>query len=114
MLLANKNTISPKDSKIFRITFGKYTIHEVDQIKYLGTIVDNNLSWNYHFDYLTTKLSEVAGIMYKIRKHLSMESRLLLYNSLAASYLQYGILPGKVHTLRIADYNLCKIGSDDI
>ena len=55
-------------------------------------MIDNNLSWNYHIDYLTTKLAQVAGIMYKIRKNFSMESRLLIYNSLAASYLQYGIL----------------------
>ena len=92
MLFANINTISLKDRKKFRINIGKYTIHEVLQIKYLGTIIDNNLNWGAHIEYLTSKLSQVAGMMYKIRKHLSMDSRLLVYNSLAASHLLYGIL----------------------
>ena len=84
--------ITPKERKKFRITIGKYTIHEIDQIKYLGTIFDNKLNWNYHIDYLKTKLSQAAGAMYKIRKYISIDTRLVLYNSLFASYLQYGIL----------------------
>ena len=92
MIIANKNVITPKERKKFRITIGKYTIHEIDQIKYLGTIFDNKLNWNYHIDYLKTKLSQAAGAMYKIRKYISIDTRLVLYNSLFASYLQYGIL----------------------
>ena len=91
MLFANKNKITTKARKKFRITIGKYTIHEVDQIKYLGVIIDRNLNWNHHADYLMTKLSSAAGAMYKIRKFLPLKARKLIYNSLAGSYLQYGI-----------------------
>ena len=38
-----------------------------------------------------TKLSSAAGAMYKIRKFLPLKARKLVYNSLAGSYLQYGI-----------------------
>ena len=91
MLVANKHKLVEKQRKKFKVTIGKYTIHEVDQIKYLGVILDNNLSWNHHIDYLTTKLSQVAGILYKVRDNISMQSRLMIYNGLAGSYLNYGI-----------------------
>ena len=91
MLFANKNVLSAKLRKKFKITIGKYTIHEVDQIKYLGVILDRNQNWNHHVEYLVTKLSSAAGIMYRIRNSLPMDARLLVYNTLAASYLQYSI-----------------------
>ena len=91
MLFANKNVLSKKMRKKFRITIGKYTIHEVEQIKYLGVILDQNLNWGNHVEYLITKLSRAAGIMYKIRKYLPMKARLLVYNTLVSSYLQYSI-----------------------
>ena len=62
--------LSAKDRKKFRITIGKYTIHEVEQTKYLGVILDNKLSWKQHIEYLITKLSQAAGVIYKLRKYL--------------------------------------------
>ena len=91
MLISNINVLTAKDRKKFKLTIRKYTIHEVDQIKYLGVILDNKLNWNQHIDYLVTKLSQIAGTLYKVRHLLSMESRIMVYNSLAGSYLNYGI-----------------------
>ena len=54
-------------------------------------ILDRNQNWNFHAEYLVTKLSSAAGIMYKIRKFMPMDARLLVYNALVASYLQYSI-----------------------
>ena len=92
MLISNINVLTAKDRKKFKLTIRKYTIHEVDQFKYLGVILDNKFSWNHHINYLVTKLSQVAGILYKVRCLLPLKSRILIYNSLAGSYLNYGIL----------------------
>ena len=92
MLISNINVLTAKDRKKFKLTIRKYTIHEVDQFKYLGVILDNKLSWNHHINYLVTKLSQVAGILYKVRCLLPLKSRILIYNSLAGSYLNYGIV----------------------
>ena len=91
MLFANKNVLTNKMRKKFKITIGKYTIHEVDQIEYLGVILDRNQNWNHHAEYLVTKLSSAAGAMYRIRNFLPMDARLLVYNALVASHLQYSI-----------------------
>ena len=29
-----------------------------DYIKYLGVLIDNNLSWNHHIDHITVKISK--------------------------------------------------------
>ena len=92
MLFANKNVLNSKMRKKFKITINKYTIHEVEQIEYLGVILDRNQNWNFHAEYLVTKLSSAAGVMYKIRKFMPMDARLLVYNALVASLLQYSII----------------------
>ena len=91
MLIANGNKLPSSTRKKFRITIGNYTIHEVEQIKYLGVIMDRKLNWNHHGEYLLTKLSRAAGAIYKVRNYLPMKARLLIYNALVGSYLQYGI-----------------------
>ena len=91
MLIANGNKLPSKIRKKFRITIGNYTIHEVEKIKYLGVIMDRKLNWNHHGEYLLTKLSRAAGAICKVRNYLPMKARLLIYNALVGSYLQYGI-----------------------
>ena len=91
MLFGSNNKLTEKSRKKFRITINKYTIQEVDQFKYLGVIIDRKLNWNRHADYLMTKLSSAAGALYKTRNFLPLKARKLIYNSLAGSYLQYGI-----------------------
>ena len=89
MLFGNQGCISEKDRKKFKINIDQYTIHEVNQIKYLGVILDNKLNWQPHVEYLITKLSRAAGIMFKVRNHLPLKARMTIYESLAASYLRY-------------------------
>ena len=68
MLVSNINKLSLKDRKKFKIILGKYTIHEVEQSKYLGVLMDNKLNWHDHIEYLITKLSQAAGVIYKLKK----------------------------------------------
>ena len=37
MLIANTNVLTTKDRKKFKLTIRKYTLHEVDSFKYLGS-----------------------------------------------------------------------------
>ena len=101
MLISNTNVLTIKDRKKFKLTIRKYTLHEVDHIKYLGVILDNKLNWSQHIAYLVTKLSQVAGMLYKVRDILPIKSRIMVYNSLAGSYLNYGITSWGSATLTI-------------
>ena len=36
-------------------------------IKYLGVMIDKNLSWKFHMDAVATKISKIVGLIAKIR-----------------------------------------------
>lgn len=59
---------------------------------YLGILVDENLSWTDHISKLCRKLSQVAGVIFKIRHLLTRKALLLVYHSLVGSKLRYGLI----------------------
>ena len=54
-------------------------------------ILDKNMSWQSHIDYLSSRLSKVCGIIYLIRNNLTIEAMLSIYYCLFYSILTYGI-----------------------
>ena len=54
--------------------------------------MDEKFSWTAHINEICIKLSQVAGILYKIRTLLSKEAMMLLYHGLAGSKLRYGLI----------------------
>ena len=57
--------------------------------KVLGIYVDNNLTWNNHFNFLSKKLSTYMWLLSKIRTFLSIEHRVLFYNAYIKPHLDY-------------------------
>ena len=50
--------------------------------KFLGLMVDENLSWESHIDYINTKISKNIGILYKARNILGKSLLKQLYFSI--------------------------------
>ena len=46
-------------------------VKEESYVKFLGIMLDSNLSWKFHFAALSKKLARTAGLFYKIR-HFSI------------------------------------------
>ena len=46
-------------------------INRVKSCKYLGILIDENLNWPDHINYLKTKVTQITGILYKSRDFLS-------------------------------------------
>ena len=90
MLFSKKRTKKAKENK-FKININKYSIKQVSEMEYLGVILDNKMNWHNHIQYVCTKLSKAAGIIYKVRKKVPHKVLLLLYHSLVATHLRYGI-----------------------
>ena len=63
----------------------------VEQIKYLGVIVDNKLKWDKHIFELKKKLRKSSYALYHLSNLGSKEILLQVYYSLAESYLRFGI-----------------------
>ena len=67
-------------------------IEFVDSFNYLGVHLDKHLSWNVHLDVLSKKISQISGILNRLKRFLPKSSLLTLYHSLVSSRLNYGIL----------------------
>ena len=73
------------------IKFGKQHVTKAKHVKFLGLLLDENLSWKHHLSELSKKLARTCGIFFKAR-HLPTNVLVSLYYSLFASSLQYGIV----------------------
>ena len=75
-----------------RETTNTYANLEIkDYVKYLGLMIDSNLSRKYHIESNCHKISKSIGIIAKIRHYVSRRVLLSVYNSLIVPYLTYGV-----------------------
>ena len=100
-LTANKLTLNIKKTNfvIFRPAQRKLTYHpkimifDNDQnknvaleckefVRYLGIIIDNNLSWKHHIDHVAIKMSRTVGLICKLRHFLPRHTLLTIFCSL--------------------------------
>ena len=62
-----------------------------DSVKYLGILIDKNLSWKQHISSITMKISKLVGLIAKIRHFVPLHTLLSIYQSLILPYLTYGL-----------------------
>lgn len=67
-------------------------IERVETFKFLGVIIDSNLSWKYHIEMLSNKISKYCGILAKLKHYLPSFILRTLYYSMINSQLNYGLL----------------------
>lgn len=67
------------------------TIEVVNNHKYLGLIIDSHLSWSTHIENVCTKLRQFLANITILKDRMPYKVKLMLYNSLAESYVQYGL-----------------------
>ena len=65
-------------------------------VKYLGVLIDKNLSWKYHIkyhiDFIALKISKTIGIISRLRHFIPNPILLNIYRSLIYPYISYGLL----------------------
>lgn len=71
------------------LTINSTKIEIVNSFKILGIIFTNNMSWDNHINYLNTKLSQIVGMLNRHRHIVPMSVKLMIYNSLFYSHLNY-------------------------
>ena len=77
-------------------------IEQKEYLKFLGVIIDQNLSWKQHISVLEPKLSRAIGILYKSRPYLNEAIRKQLYFGLVHSHLNYAnICWGSTHPSKL-------------
>ena len=84
-----KNKHNNKPDLHFRIEIDDKHIEKVEVTKFLGVLIDNNLSWKANTNHITKSVSKYNGIIRKVRLFLNKESLHTLYNTLVLPYLTY-------------------------
>lgn len=72
-----------------KIEIDHQEIEVVDQFKYLGFIVDRQLKFKEHIDYICKKISKKLGILYRCSSFISLKTRLTIYNSIVLPHFIY-------------------------
>ena len=67
-------------------------LEQKSYVKYLGLLIDSNLSWKYHIGHITSKISKTVGIIARLRYYVPTSVLLRIYQSLIIPYLSYGIV----------------------
>ena len=72
-----------------QISIGNKLIDKVNETKFLGVIIDDQLNWHSHIKPIVTKLHKDYYIIKKASRLLSKASLTMLYNSLCLPYMLY-------------------------
>ena len=66
-------------------------INRTDQAKYLGLLIDEELSWKYHIDMLCKKIKRFFPSFYTLRNFINVEHAKSVYYATLHSRIKYGI-----------------------
>ena len=64
-------------------------LERVSEIKFLGVLIDNKLSWKPHINYIKAKISKSIAILNKTKYLLNKTSLYTLYCSFILPYMTY-------------------------
>ena len=67
-------------------------VNVVDSFKFLGIQLDSKLNFRPHINYICSKLSKSAGMLYRASRFLPLSVMINLYYSFIYPYFLYGVL----------------------
>ncbi len=67
-------------------------IDQVSDFNFLGLTINEHLRWKSHIDKLSNKMSKTMGVLKKMKHFVPLNARVMIYNSLIQSHLNYCIL----------------------
>ena len=76
--------------KLPRVSINENNIDRVKSTKFLGVLIDENLSRNEHIELVVNKISKNIGILHKAKTILNKNCLTNLYFSFINSYINYG------------------------
>ena len=74
------------------ITINGIDIEKVDNFNFLGLIINKNLKWNSHVNYIDSKISRSIGLFMISRHTLQTDMLVLLGNSVFLPHMTYCLL----------------------
>ena len=75
----------------YDVKFNGQLLQKVDNIKFLGVIIDHKLSWDKHIRILTNKARNSISQLYDMRKIIPPKLKTSVYNAIVNSQMSYAI-----------------------
>jgi len=76
------------------ININNHIASKVDNVRYLGVVSDNKLSWNSHIAQVKKQISKACGALSRLRHYLPINSLLTVYYSLVQARSHGGAFGG--------------------
>ena len=86
---SKQNKLSINEIPIIKIN--DMPIERVTEFKFLGVLIDSNLTWSPHCNYIANKLSRICGVVSRLKHYVPTHILTIIYNSLFLSHISYGI-----------------------
>ena len=67
-------------------------IEQIDSFNFLGVVIDKHISWKYHTEMLSNKISKYCGVLSRLKNYLPLFILRTLYFSMVHSHLSYNLL----------------------
>ena len=68
------------------------TLECQDHVKYLGVLLDSNLSWKFHINNVALKVSITVGVVAHLKQFVPRTTLLNIYQPLILPHLTYGLV----------------------
>ncbi len=81
-----------KRVKPFGLKIENTIVERVYEFNFLGLIMNENLNWKCHVNNIANKISNSTGILNKLKVFFPLNAKVLIYNSLILSHLNFCIL----------------------
>ena len=103
-LIANKLSLNTKKSTYIVTTLGNKrpnkrnlfinneVIAETNSVKYLGVLIDNNLTWKTHIQQTKLKIAKSIGVLSRLRHIVSKDILVSIYNVFIQPHIIYSII----------------------
>ena len=66
------------------------TVEQTDSFEYLGVKLNETMEWSDHIDYIQSKVAKRLGLLKRVKHHLPVNSREIMYNTMIQPILDYG------------------------
>ena len=86
---SKQNNLSINEIPIIKIN--DIPIESVTEFKFLGVLIDSNLTWSPHCNYIANILSRICVVVSRLKHYVPTHILTIIYNSLFLSHIRYGI-----------------------
>ena len=93
-----------KNIPLFNIHINNVNIESVQNFNFLGLHLSSDMTWNFHINEVSKKISRNFGILKKLQLIVPNNILLTIYNTLILLHINYFCCDGAVSQIKIFNY----------